>query len=215
MRILLIFILSLNLCSCKDKKATSISNEERTVEVVNGEKEADLDIFVGGHFFKNKEANRLNSKGIEYIKKHKFKKAEEYFIAAYRIEPDNPVVLCNLGNIYRNIGTERMALEYYNEALIASDSAYFNAAYNMGISYCNINEYEKSEKILNYILSNTNVENELIFAKYVLIRVYVNQGECLKANELYTEIKPNLDKFPEFKSNREKVEIKLEDCVPR
>jgi hypothetical protein len=83
----------------------------------------------------------------------------------------------------------------------------------MGISYCNINEYEKSEKILNSILIKTTNETELFLTKYVLIRVFVNQGKCFKANELYNEIKPNLDKFSEFEMNIKKLEIKLKDCM--
>jgi hypothetical protein len=46
-----------------------------------------------------------------------------------------------------------------------------------------------------------------------LIRVFVNQGKCFKANELYNEIKPNLDKFSEFEMNIKKLEIKLKDCM--
>ncbi len=213
MRIFLTFILAIITLACNELNGSDISNEKTEVEILNGEKELDIHIFSGGSFFKNKEADRLNSKGVDYIKKNKYKEAEKYFIAAYRLEPENPTILNNLGNIYREIGTEKMALEYYTEALIASDSTYFNAAYNMGISYCNIEEYEKSEKILNYIISNTSIENEKTFAEYVLIRVYVSQQQCKKATELYTKIKSELDKFPQFRANRENLEIKLENCI--
>src|SRR5690554_2991307 len=199
MKILKIIIFLLLAYSCTDGKNDSNTNEDKTIEVIKRTNDADLDIFIGDNFFKNKEANELNSKGIELIKEFNYKQAEKYFIEANRIEPENPIVLTNLGNLYREIGTEKMALEYYNEAFIASDSTYFNAAYNMGISYCNLDDYEKSEVILNYLISNTTNEDEIIFAKYVLIRVYVNQGKCRKANELYSSIHSDLDKFPEFK----------------
>ena len=106
-----------------------------------------------------------------------------------------------------------MALEYYNEAYIASDSTYFNAGYNMGISYCNINEYEKSETILNHLISNTTNEVEITFAKYVLIRVYVNQRKCQEAKYIYTNIQADLEAFPQFNENREMLETKIKNCV--
>lgn len=213
MRIITLFILSLTIFSCDKSHKTNESNDVRTIEILHREGESDLDIFLGNESFNNVEALRLNNMGIQFLKEYQYKKAEKNLIAAYRLEPKNPTILTNLGNIYREIGTGKMALEYFNEALIISDSTYFNAAYNMGVVYFSMKEYEKSKEILEYIILQTKDENEITFAEYEIVRVYLNQNKCSKARKLYNRIKSDLDKFPEFKEDREKLEQQINNCV--
>lgn len=213
MRIITLFILLLTFYSCDKNYKTNEPNDSSSIEIIIGDEKSDLDIFIGNQPFKNDEANRLNNLGIKYSKEKQYKKAEEYFIAAYRLEPTNPTILNNLGNIYRNIGTKKMALEYYNESFSFSDSTYFNAAYNMGITYSYMEEYEKSKEILELIVSRTKNENEKTLAEYEIVRVYVNQNKCSNAKNLYNKITSDLDKFPEFKENRAKLEERMENCV--
>jgi tetratricopeptide (TPR) repeat protein len=213
MRLFTLLILSLTIFSCDKNHKTNNSNDVRTIEIFQSEGESDIDILLGNESFDNNEALRLNNIGIQFIKKNQFKKAEKNFLAAYEIEPKNPTILTNLGNIYREIGTEKMALEYYNEAFLISDSTYFNAAYNMGISYCSTKEYEKSNEILEYIIGKTKDENEITFSKFIIIRVFLNQNKCENAKKLYNEIKSDLDKFPGLIENRVKLEQRIKNCV--
>jgi len=213
MKIITIFILLLTMFSCDKSNKTKESNDIRTIQILQRTDKSKIDIFLGNESFNNDEALRLNNMGIQFIKENQYKKAEKKFIAAYRLEPNNLTVLTNLGNIYRKIGTEKMALEYYNEAFLLSDSTYFNAGYNMGTSYCNIKEYDKSKEILEYIISQTKDENEIIFAEYVIIRVYLNQNKCSKAKKLYNRIKSDLENFPELNENRKKLELRINNCV--
>jgi tetratricopeptide (TPR) repeat protein len=212
MRIITLFLILFIVYSC-DKNYKKNEKDAGSIEIIIGDQKSELDIFLGNESFKNDEAKRLNNLGIKFIKENQYKKAEEYFIAAYRLEPDNPTILNNLGNIYRKIGTKRMALEYYNESFAFSDSTYFNAAYNMGITYNYMEEYEKSKEILEFIISQTKDDNEKIFAKYEIVRAYVNQNKCSNAKNLYNEIKSDLNKFPEFNENRRKLEKRMENCV--
>src|SRR5690554_3487903 len=213
MRIITLFILLIVISSCDRNNKANKSKEESNVEIIVGEEKSELGIVMGNDSFKNDEAKSLNNLGINYIREKQYKKAEEYFLAAFRLEPKNPTILNNLGNIYREIGTDKMALEYYTKSFIASDSTYFNAAYNMGIAYCNLEEYEKSLEVLEYIIAVSKDKNEKLFAEYVIIRVYLSQNQCSKAKQLYDRIKTGLDKFPEFKENRAELEERMENCV--
>jgi tetratricopeptide (TPR) repeat protein len=208
--ILFLFLIILNSCD-NHKESKAPAND--TVEILNRNEENDLEFFYGSDSFDMEETRKLNNIGIQHIKKNEYKKAEQYFIKAYRLEPQNPTVLNNLGNVYQEIGTHKMALEYYEEALRNSDSTYLKAASNMGGSYRSRKEFDKSEQILNYVISRTENEFEKTVAKYTLVKVYNDQSKCEKARELYLKIEPYLDKYSELKENREKIELEMENCV--
>ncbi|WP_290628180.1 tetratricopeptide repeat protein [Altibacter sp.] len=173
----------------------------------------DVDIVLKDIVIVNEEARELNYAGVQLAKKGKYRKAEKKFIAAFRIEPENPIILNNMGNIYREIGTNKMALEYYSESFIASDSTYFNAGYNMGIAYCNLGEYDKSLKILQKVIEDTDDPNRIMISEYAKVRVYLSQNDCDRAKQLYIKIKTDLDEFPQFRKNREKLENRIKNCV--
>lgn len=199
--------------SCSDKNNSDNKSTESLIEIIQREDPIDLDIFHGEDTFQIQEARELNNLGIKLIRQNRYKDAEKKFIAAFRLEPENPTILNNLGNIYREIGTEKMALEYFNDALMVSDSSYINAAYNMGVSYCTIEDYKKSEIILKYVLNKTNDKVWKMLAKYQLSRVYLNEERCSEAKKIYQEIKTDLNTYPKLKENQEKFEVSLENCV--
>ena len=213
MKIIASFLIVSMFFGCNNKSEKEILTDNKTIEILKRDGENDLDLFSGDNLFKNNEARNLNNDGIDFIKKNQYKLAEKKFIAAYRLEPKNPIILNNLGNIYREIGTSKMAIEYFNDALLVSDSTYFNAAYNLGIVYCNIGKYEKSKEILEFIKSQSTDVNEIIFSEYVIVRVYVSQNECLKARTLYNKISTDLNKYPELKENRKILEERIKNCV--
>ncbi len=215
LKFVLLLLLLIPVYSCKEDVTSNDSEALDVIEVEKRTDKEDVDIFIGSDLFENGEAERLNNLGIEFAKKEEFRKAEEKFIAAYRIEPNNPIVLNNLGNIYREIGTNKMALEYYSESFNASDSTYFLAGYNLGIAYCNEGEYEKSLDILEYIIDDTDDAYKKMLAEYVIVRVYISQNECAKAEKLYNKIKGDLDNYPQFKENRELLELKMKDCIQK
>src|SRR5690606_9941373 len=91
---------------CKNKEEEKANTNERTYEVFKGEDDTDLHILSGDYTFKNEEARRLNSKGIELVKINELHKADGYFTKALELEPENPVVLCNIGNLYLDWGKD-------------------------------------------------------------------------------------------------------------
>ncbi|WP_313115277.1 tetratricopeptide repeat protein [Aequorivita sediminis] len=171
------------------------------------------DFFINNFKFKNREAEKLNDSGIQQIKNGKIRDAEKYFIQAYRLEPDNPVILTNLGNIYSKIGTAKMAIEYYQEALVSSDSTYFNAATNLGRVYCRNDQFEEAKQILDYIISITKDNKFITIAEYTLATVYIESKECNKANDLYLKIKDSFREYKGFQSNLDKLEEDIKNCL--
>ncbi len=61
---------------------------------------------------------RLNRDGVEAVRKHNFKKAEELFYKAYLFDPDNAFTLNNLGYVSELQGELEQAQKFY--ALAAS-----------------------------------------------------------------------------------------------
>src|SRR5690554_4451528 len=208
MRFFILLLLMFVIYGC-DKPKTSQNGEK--FEIIKGDKK--LDIFSGVYSFKNKEANRLNEEGLTFIRKDDYDKAEIKFIEAYRLEPDNSTILNNLGNIYQKKGTHRMAMEYYTESYNLSDSTYFPAAFNIGITYNYMGEYDKSLRVLEYIISQTKNKEKQTIVKYEIANVMIKQNKCSEAKSLYESIKDDLNNYPEYKDDTDKFEKKMKNCV--
>ena len=205
-RVKLLLIL-ISFVSCNDESIKKHS--EISFDKIDGE----LEVFIGEDNFENYKSEELNGLGIEMIKQDNVREAEKYFIEANRIEPKNPTVLTNLGNIYRKIGTERMAREYYNEALLNSDSLYFNAAYNLGLSYCAGNQLADSSNILEFIISKNSDQTKIAIANYTLATVYVSMNKCSLAKMKFVNVKNTLSAYPSYKTQLEILERKIKNCV--
>ncbi|HTO36532.1 MAG TPA: hypothetical protein VLZ72_09845, partial [Flavobacterium sp.] len=90
---LLILMVSL-MFSCKTENK---SNDEIDVAITN--KNGQIDVFYNDEEFQSKEAANLNFDGVELAKNNEFNRAETKFLEALDIEPNNPTILNNLGNI--------------------------------------------------------------------------------------------------------------------
>lgn len=210
MRIGYVIFLFLPLFGCIEK--TNVSEKTEVIEVVE-RPDGPTEIITGVDEFKNKEAERLNGLGISYIRDNDYNQAEEKFIAAYRIEPDNPTILNNLGNIYQEKGTVRMALEYYTESFMASDSTYLKAAHNMGLMYAANEDFDKSLEIFDYVLAQTKSENQRLITSFEISRVLAKQNECMKAHELYNSIEEDIKNLLGSIEEINKLEQLLKDCM--
>ncbi len=212
MKLFVILFSSLILFGCTNDK-TSNNGTDPNVEIQLRNIKGDFNIFYGDDSFYSVEAQKLNAKGIQFIKKNEIREAEQSFISAYRKEPKNPTILNNLGTVYREIGTEKMAIRYFNDALTASDSTYFNAAYNLGVSYYNIQDYAKSERILNYVILKTTNSFRTTLAEFTLAKVFVSQHRCDKAKELYLKIEVALNKYSELDEKVKILQNNIANCT--
>jgi Flp pilus assembly protein TadD len=66
---------------------------------------------------------RLNREGVEAVRKHNYKKAEQLFYKAYLFDPDDPFTLNNLGYIAELQGQVDRAQQFYSLAAEQSSDA--------------------------------------------------------------------------------------------
>jgi|TARA_B110000091_G_C13545589_1_gene362268 tetratricopeptide (TPR) repeat protein len=206
MKFYLFVILFSVLISCKSENN---SKEKDSLE----SNKRNIDLYITGEKFETKKADKLNLEGIELSKKSEYKKAEKIFLNALEIEPNNPTILNNLGNVkdYQNKYEE--SIKYYEKSLLVSDSLYLNAGLNIGVISYKTKNYNKSLNLLEYVISKSNDLKLTEIANYYLILIYIRQNKCEKA-------KAELKKFEQiFKNNFQFVEqyeylkSEIKNCV--
>jgi tetratricopeptide (TPR) repeat protein len=146
----LFIILFLVLISCKNEKKSHGNNSNLKNDKGN------IDLYIGNEKFESKEADKFNSEGIEFVKKSEYKKAEIMFLKALENEPNNPTILNNLGNVKKFQNEYEESIKYYEKSLLVSDSLYLNSALNIGIATYKSKNYDKSIKLLEYVISESN-----------------------------------------------------------
>lgn len=193
-------------------KSDVIVDQDSTFEIVTPRGSEKPAIFIGNEDFKNQRASELNIEGMNFIKNGEYLNAEKKFIEALKQEPDNPTILNNLGNLTKNFGDSTKALEFYKKSIILSDSTYFNALYNLGLTYCNMNRFRESEEVLKYILKNFNNENQLSATNFVLTNVYLALEDCNKAQIALNQTKSFYENNPAMIENFNKLKKKVQNC---
>ncbi|ESK96571.1 peroxisomal targeting signal 1 receptor [Moniliophthora roreri MCA 2997] len=87
--------------------------------------------------------------GVLFYTEEDYTKAEDCFLAALSVRPNDWLLYNRVGATTANRGQADAALYYYNHALDLNPG-YIRARYNLGISYINLRRYaEAAEHILN------------------------------------------------------------------
>src|SRR5690606_10686548 len=188
-------------------------SDELTIEFIKPSGIKKPHMFIGNEKFESKKAEDICNEGIRYVEMGEFLKAEVKFKQALTYEPNNPTILNNLGNFEDYMGYKEKAIAFYKEAFTASDSSYFNAAYNLGRMYCKSGEYVESEKILNYLIDNFKEPQFQSASSYLLANVYLQLKNCEKAKIHYQKSKKLYDSVPELKTLSQKLSKEIKDCV--
>ncbi|MDX1830136.1 MAG: tetratricopeptide repeat protein [Lutibacter sp.] len=200
----IIIIISILLISCnKQKKFIKIINNpyiEYSKEGYN------ISIYISD--FSIGKGNELNNQGIDFARKKKFDKAREKFIQSLSLEPNDPVILNNLGNIEYQEKKFEKAIEYFEKSLISSDSLYISAGINLGKTYSLIGEKEKSELLFKAIIAKTNIDFLKGICYFELTRKHLDYGEVKKAKLSFSNAKSILKNYQDF-------EIELNDLETR
>lgn len=171
----LVFIIFL-IFSCKKESVLINENEAWTVN-----KDGEIDVFLDEPGFSSIEAKTLNFTGIEFLQKEDFNNAEANFLKALTVEPGNPTVLNNLGNMEKRKKNYDKSKIYYEKSLIASDSLYYSPALNLAvIDHMNEN-YPHARKLLEFVISNSSNASHNAIAYLLLCDNYLSLGECEKA----------------------------------
>jgi|GEM_PF-3738966 len=146
-------------------------------------KSEEQDKIIKTNEFETSEALKLNEMGIEYGRRGNNVKANEYFLEALEIEPNNPAILSNLGLNWYIVYDYEKAIDYYNQSLKASDSTYHTAAVNLGLTYFYNKQFHRGLDILNYVIEQTD-DKEILSTAYVHRALnYLGKNECDKAED--------------------------------
>lgn len=193
--------------SCIDKRTESIKNDNSEFYFhPNGE----ISLFIGERKFETPKAEKLNDDGIKFIKQDSFEKAKESFEKALKIEPNNVIILNNLGTIEHDLKNYYVSISYHEKSFSISDSTYLPAALSLGLLYWKDYDFHKSKQILKYIVENTDEKSTLLVANIYLTWVYSDLNECEKANQSLKNVNYYLDEIGFSDKATEFIEI--ENC---
>jgi tetratricopeptide (TPR) repeat protein len=206
MKFNLFVILFLLLISCKTEK----KSEENTIIKRDNK---NIDLYIGNEKFESKESGKLNLEGVELAKKSEFKKAEIKLLKALGNEPNNPTILNNLGNVKKYQNEYEESIIYYEKSLLASDSLYLNSALNIGIVTYKIKNYDKSLKLLEYVISESNNLKLIEIAYYNLVLIHLAQNECNKAKTELKKSEQILENNFQFVEQYEYLKSEIKNCV--
>ena len=179
----------------------------------NSNKKKDIDIYYNNEKFESVESEKLNSEGVELAKKNELNKAETKLLKALKIEPNNPTVLNNIGNVKKLKKEYDESIKYYEKSLTVSDSLYLNSALNIGIVSYQNEKYIKSEKILKYVIIESNDLKLTGIAYYNLVLVYLKQNKCGKAKMEFKKSEQIFKKNFQFAEQYEYLKSEIKNCV--
>jgi tetratricopeptide (TPR) repeat protein len=206
MKFYLFVILFSILTSCKSENN---SKEKENLKSNKG----NIDLYISGEKFETKKADKLNSEGIEFSKKSEHKKAEKIFLNALKIEPNNPTILNNLGNVKKAQNDYIESIKYYEKSLLVSDSLYLKSALNIGIVSYKTENYNKSLKLLKYVISKSNNLKLTEIAYYNLVLVYIKQNKCEKAKTELKKAEKIFENNFQFVEQYEYLKKEIKNCV--
>jgi len=198
---LIIIVLFIVITSCKSEKKDLESNKKI------------IDVYTENEKFENKESEKFNLEGIELAKKNEYEKAQIKFLKALNIEINNPTILNNLGNVKKFQKKYKESIVYYEKSLIVSDSLYLNSALNLGIVTLKIKDYDKSLKILEYVISQTNNLELIEISYFHLILVHLELNDCEKAKTELKKSEEMLESNFQYIEQHEYLKTKIKNCV--
>lgn len=204
---LLLFVL---LYSCKSdiKVPRTIISEEPLIEYsrMNGSVR-----FYHSKFDKFTDTlNQLNNLAMDLALEHDYKEARKHFLRALKINPNNVVLLNNIGNLEKNDKNYIKAIRYYKESFTKSDSLYFIAAMNLGQTYSKIGSNRTAEKTLRYVIKNTDIDFVKGITFYYLADNYLKYGNVDKGKNALTKAGLLLKGYKGFDKELNELSEKLE-----
>ncbi len=147
-------------------------------------------------YFIEQYAYALNNLSLNAVEKSEMQQALEYLLQAYKISKAQKLkdlesnVLNNIGLVYRNIGSNRKALEYYlRSAAIINDSLKdANTFNNIGLCYSDMNDEVNAFKFFYKSLRISRITKNEINEANVLCNIadiQFKKGDFKEAKENY------------------------------
>lgn len=201
----IIIIISILFISCNKQRKFIKINDNPYIEY--SKEGYDVIIYISD--FRLNKGNKLNSEGIDFARNENFEKAREKFVQALTIEPNDPIILNNLGNLEYNDHKFEKAIEYLEKSLIYSDSLYVTAGINLGKTYSLIGEKEKSELLFNSILTKTDIDFLKGLCYFELTRKHLDYGEIQKAKLSLLNANSILTNYEDFEIELNELETRI------
>jgi len=155
----------------------------------------------------SKKALKINDEGVELGKKGLGEKAINKFLQGLEIEPDNPVILSNIGLANTNLKKYDEAVIYFNKSLAVSDSTHLLAGTGLASLYNRIGAYNKVISISNYVINKSEDSFITVSAYIQLVSALILLEECEEAlNELNT-----IEKFMQEIDDSEKSKTTIRE----
>tara|TARA_R110000868_G_scaffold289573_1_gene549817 strand:+ start:2048 stop:2695 length:648 start_codon:yes stop_codon:yes gene_type:complete len=211
MKQIFIFLVLIFSSSCKQENQSEKEKLENA-EIIFYE-DGRVSAYISGDDFENSEANKLNSEGVNLAKEGYFEKAKLKFQNGLEIEPENPSLLNNLGNAEHELKNYQIAIKYFEESFKVSDSLYLNAGLNLGLLYWKDYEFEKSVKVLEYVLSKSSKKYEKSAAHFQLAITYLDMNTCEKAKWNFIKAKADWKQISGFDERLQKLDEDIKNCV--
>ncbi len=143
LKLLSLIICTLFLIQCKTESSSNSKDKEAIINVDDSGK---ITVRSNGYKFQTKEAEKLNSLAIKKVKSNKAEEALEYLMKAKELEPDNPVIVSNIGLVYQRQLKFDKAVESMKKAIALSDSTYLPATVNLANIYLDKRQFLESKK---------------------------------------------------------------------
>lgn len=167
---------------------------------------------VGVQNFSNPKARELNDKGQIAAKESNFVEAQKLFKEALKLEPNNPVILNNLGFTEHSLDHSNDANQYYLKA-IEIDSTYIKTYANYSLFLYENGDYKKAVKIAEYGIQNTE-DNEIMGLCFYHATLSLNQlNECAKAKEYYEQFITLFGEDKRFVASYENLKQEMIKCL--
>jgi tetratricopeptide (TPR) repeat protein len=150
--------------------------------------------------------------GVVSERKGDFRRAQERYEAAHKLDPHHTPTLLNLGRVYRLLGQFDLAIALYEKALKAPgrefDAQLLN---NLAVSYRLAKRYDKAEETLRKLLSRT-ADNPEAYKNLALL--YYDQGNYRLAEFISSTARKLDEKDPGVYNNLGMIYLK-QDEKPR
>jgi len=112
------------------------------------------------------------------------------FIASISLFAQTAEEWKELGNVALDSANYNKAIEYYQKA-IESDSNYFDAYYNLGLTFTNIHEFDKAIEYYNIAISKNDTVAEVFFALGDIYAEKEDYSKAIDALKKGIELKPD------------------------
>ncbi|WP_157823652.1 hypothetical protein [Salegentibacter salarius] len=198
-----------SLLSCTDQgcKYVTVSEEPYIAYCKN----QDDIVYKDDRFIFNKDIEKLHSGAMEFIKIGEDSLAKVQLEGALEIEPTNPILLNDLGNLEERTKDFERAISLFKEAIKSSDSIYFPAEYNLADLYAILGEQEKAEFHYNHIIKKHRNDFLNGLAYRGLAEMYIDYGYQGKAKEMIIKAKESMENYSDFVSNFNVLEKRIDD----